>query len=214
MKNITQIPVWDIAVRLFHWSLVALFIVGYITGEVETALHSNLGYAILALISFRVIWGFIGTPYARFSQFIYSPTTTIAYLRSLMQSKPKHYTGHNPAGGWMVLMLLFMLFTISFTGIKLQQIEDQEHANKTVNSAFFIQSAVADDDEHDEHDEYKEHHGYENPDEEFWEEIHESAVNLMRLFILLHIIGVVVSGRLHGENLVKAMITGKKDNIE
>lgn len=211
MQNPAQIPVWDIGVRLFHWSLVGCFIAAYITGEVETPWHEILGYVILGLISFRLLWGFIGTPYARFRQFIYTPKTVWAYLQSL-RTRPQHYLGHNPASGWMVLLLLTLLFVISFTGIQLEAVEKHDHQAQI----YLISIAYADDDRNEyearEKGEYSEQHqGGDEAAEEFWEELHEAAVNLTILLIFIHILGVIVASRLHDENLVKAMITGKKE---
>lgn len=193
-----KIYVWDIAIRVFHWSLVFAFIAAYISGEIETGLHQIIGYVILGLISFRLLWGFIGSRYARFSQFVYPLQTVITYLRCLF-NKPKHYTGHNPAGGWMVILLLLMLFMISMTGLKLQAIEDREHNQPSDKLVLIVDDLLG--------GEIAEH---EEETEEFWEDWHEMAVNLTILLIFIHILGVIVASRLHGENLVKAMLSGYK----
>ena len=94
-----NIRVWDPLVRIFHWSLVLAFTVAYVTGDDENSVHVYAGYAVLGLISFRVFWGLVGSKYALFSDFIYSPTTVFRYLKGLFSCNPKHYIGHNPAGG-------------------------------------------------------------------------------------------------------------------
>ncbi len=198
------IRVWDPMVRLFHWSLVIAFILCYISGEEESALHLYSGYAILGLISFRVIWGLIGTKYARFNNFIYRKEAVIAYFKSLVSRKPKHYTGHNPAGGWMVIALILSLFITTLSGLKLYAVEEGlgPFANN-LPQVQLISSAYADSDEHN-------NEGEDDFWEEFWEEIHEFFANFSVFLIFLHVSGVFVSSLLHKENLVKAMITGKK----
>ena len=197
-----EIRVWDPLVRLFHWSLVLAFTIAYLSGDEENSLHIYSGYAVLGLISFRVLWGLIGTRYARFSNFVSSPGTVIQYLKDLLARKPKHYTGHNPAGGWMILALLVTLIVVTVSGLKVYAIEEGLGPLAAEAPALtLISSAYADDD--DEHDK-------DEAAEEFWEEIHEASSNFMLLLIFLHVAGVIVSSRLHDEQLVKAMFTGKK----
>jgi len=199
------VKVWDPLVRVFHWSLVVFFVIAYFTGEEENDLHIYSGYAVLGLVLFRVIWGLVGSRHARFSDFVYSPASVIAYLKSLLSKNPKHFLGHNPAGGYMVILLLVMLLITSLTGLKVYGLEGHGPLAGSADIVL-ISAAVADDDEDDSggHEE-----GSEDA-EEWWEKIHEVASNLTVLLILLHVVGVIVSGKLHKENLVKAMITGKK----
>lgn len=105
-----RILVWDLPTRLFHWLLAASFTGAFLTAESERwrDLHVALGYTMIGLIAFRVIWGFIGTRHARFSGFAFSPSKTFAYLRSLLTGKPQHYVGHNPAGSWVIYALLVL----------------------------------------------------------------------------------------------------------
>lgn len=205
MNNENTVQVWDILVRVFHWSLVGSFLIAYVTSEDENVAHIYAGYAVLGLIVFRVIWGLIGSRYARFSDFVYSPATVIGYIKSLREGHPKRYLGHNPAGGWMIIALLVGLFAISITGLKLDAIKDAKGPLASVNvDLSIVKAARAEDDDEDERK------GPRSQDEEFWEELHETATNLTLLLVFFHIAGVAVSGRLHKENLVKAMITGKK----
>ncbi len=203
-----EIRVWDPLVRIFHWSLVLAFSVAYLSGEEESNVHIYAGYIVLGLISFRLIWGFVGGHYARFQNFIYSPKTVIQYLKSLVAKKPEHYLGHNPAGGYMIVAMLICLVIVSVSGLKVLAIEEGEGPfAANTPSLTIINSSYADSDEIYENEE----HESDEDSEEFWEEIHEISANLMLLLIFLHVAGVIVSGRLHGENLVKAMFTGKKD---
>lgn len=103
-----RILVWDLPTRLFHWLLAASFTGAFLTAESERwrDVHVVLGYTMIGLIAFRVIWGFIGTRYARFTSFAFSPSKTFAYVRSLFSGQPQHYVGHNPAGSWVIYALL------------------------------------------------------------------------------------------------------------
>jgi len=110
------IRVWDPLVRLFHWSLLAAFVAAYATSGDWEKLHIKLGYAVAALIAFRLVWGVIGSPHARFVDFIYPPKTVVGFLRDSLRFRAKRYLGHNPAGGAMVIALLATLAGISTTG--------------------------------------------------------------------------------------------------
>ena len=200
--------VWDPLVRIFHWGLVLAFAVAYLSGDEESSLHIYSGYVVLGLITFRVLWGLIGTRYARFSNFVYSPKTVIQYLKGLLAKKPKRYMGHNPAGGWMVLAMLLCLAIVSVSGLKVYAIEEGLGPLAGEAPALTVISAAYADDDDDDHRKNEDGHG--EDEEEFWEEIHEVSSNFMLLLIFLHIAGVIVSSRLHDENLVKAMLTGKK----
>lgn len=115
--GLATIKVWDIAIRLFHWSLVASFVIAWITADEWDRLHEIFGYAIGILLAFRLIWGFIGSRHARFGDFVYGPMHVLRYLRDSVYGEAKRYIGHNPAGGTMVIVLLFSLMTITITGI-------------------------------------------------------------------------------------------------
>lgn len=114
-----RILVWDFPTRIFHWSLALSFIGAYLTAESERwmPIHLTLGYLMAGLIVFRVLWGVMGTAYARFSHFTYRPARVLSYLKSLFSSQPQHYVGHNPAGGVAILLLLGLGALICATGI-------------------------------------------------------------------------------------------------
>ena len=199
------IRVWDPLVRLFHWSLVVAFIVAWLTGEEESLVHVYAGYAILGLVGFRIVWGLVGPRYARFSNFLYSPGRTTRYMRSLLSRNPEHYTGHNPAGGWMIMLLLGSLLIAVYTGLEVYGAEGQGPLAGGSPGVELIATARADNDSDDEYD-----GGVENEAEEFWEELHELSANLTLLLVFVHIAGVVVASDVHRENLVRAMVTGRK----
>lgn len=204
MSNSTR-PVWDIAVRVFHWSLVIFFTTAYLTGEEESLIHIYSGYAVGGLLIFRVIWGFIGSRHARFRDFIYSPKQVRAYARGLFKGKPEHVEGHNPLGGLMVIALLVSLTLTTVSGLKVYGLEGYGPLAQT-EASWMISSAYASNpgERHDSS-------GEENESaEDFWEEIHEFFANFTVFLIVLHITGVILSSRLEKQNLVRAMITGRK----
>lgn len=193
-----QILVWDPLVRIFHWTLVAAFSIAYVTEDDVMWLHEAAGYTVLGLVAFRVIWGVVGTRYARFSDFVRGPAAVKQYLTTFFKPDCPRYMGHNPAGGWMVIILLVMLALTSWSGIEALEVEEGGQAS---NSVEIITSAHADDDDEDRDGEGN----------EFWEEIHEAAANITLLLVFVHIGGVLFNSLIHGENLVRAMWTGKKD---
>lgn len=106
----TRILVWDVPTRVFHWLLAGSFVGAFLTAESEWLrdTHVILGYTVLGLIGFRLVWGIVGTRYARFSSFAFGPGRVAAYLRSLFTRSPEHYVGHNPAGSWAIYALLLL----------------------------------------------------------------------------------------------------------
>lgn len=116
-----RILVWDIPTRVFHWALALSFAGAFLTAETERYrdLHVALGYLMLGLIAFRLIWGFIGSRYARFSSFMFRPSEIVAYVKSLLQRKPNHYLGHNPAGAVAIFLLLGLGLLSCISGVLL-----------------------------------------------------------------------------------------------
>jgi cytochrome b len=166
------VKVWDAGVRLFHWSLVAAMAYEFLF-RAGTAAHNALGYFILGLVAFRVVWGFIGTRHARFADFVRSPRHTLSYLLSVARGHPARYIGHNPAGAAMVLALLAMIALTAASGWAM-----------TTDALW---------------------------GEEWIEELHEVAANATLLLIAAHVLGVVLASWQHRENLVRAMVTGRKN---
>lgn len=189
-----DIKVWDPFVRVFHWTVVACFFIAYITEDEVMWLHELAGYTILVFVIARVVWGVIGTRYARFTNFIYKPETVKRYFYDSIRFKSKRYIGHNPLAGVMVILLLVMLALTSWSGI---QAEDVSDSGAEAFIIEFVKSAFADDDD-------------KNGGNEVWEEIHEFLANTTLLLILLHVAGVIFSSIVHAENLVRSMITGRK----
>jgi len=112
-----RVLVWDPFVRMFHWSLVLAYLLVWLSAEEWEWLHEQTGYFILVLIGMRVLWGLLGPRHARFSDFLHSSRQTLDYLNDLRSGSPQHYLGHNPAGGWMVIMLLSSLLATAASGM-------------------------------------------------------------------------------------------------
>ena len=112
--------VWDLPLRIVHWAMVALLIVLVATAKLGGGAmdwHVRSGEAMLTLVLFRILWGFAGSHHARFSTFVRGPGAVIAYARSLLRPRHARFAGHNPLGGWMVVLLLVALFVQASAGL-------------------------------------------------------------------------------------------------
>lgn len=110
------VRVWDPAVRVFHWSLAGVFFAAYLLGDDGGAWHQAFGYAALGLVAFRVVWGFTGSQYARFANFVPSPSRFLGYARAMLARREPRHLGHNPAGAVMIIALLSGIAVTSITG--------------------------------------------------------------------------------------------------
>ena len=182
----TRVRVWDAFVRLFHWSLVAAVLTAYFTEDDFLGLHTWAGYTVLGLIGARLLWGLVGSPHARWSDFVRGPCATWAYLSDTLRGRAARYLGHNPAGGAMVVALLLGLTATALTGVA--ALGAGEAAGPLAPYLQGLSPEVAHD----------------------LEELHEWIANLTMLLIPVHLIGVAFASRQHGENLVRAMIDGYK----
>ncbi|GAB4348263.1 MAG: cytochrome b/b6 domain-containing protein [Gammaproteobacteria bacterium] len=181
-----EIKVWDPLVRIFHWSLAITFFVCFVTEDEWLRLHVVSGYLIGALVAFRLLWGVIGTKHARFTDFVKSPAEVRRYLGDILRFRPRRYIGHNPAGGAMVIALLASLSVVVLTGLVVYGVE--EGAGPLASWASALSHGAG----------------------EFLEEIHEFFANLSLFLVMLHLGGVLLASLQHGENLVAAMVTGRK----
>lgn len=113
-----RVLVWDVPTRVFHWLLACSFAGAFLTAESERYrdLHVMLGYTVLGLVAFRLLWGLIGTRYARFWSFAYGPRSVLTYVKSLFTRSPQHHLGHNPAGSWAIYALLALSMLAGATG--------------------------------------------------------------------------------------------------
>lgn len=167
-----SILVWDAPVRVFHWLMVLAFAGAYLTSEMDDwrLVHITLGYTMAGLVAFRLVWGLVGTRYARFANFVRGAGGIIRYLRRLFQGRPEHYVGHNPAGAVTIIALLLLTVAVAGSGW----------------ATYYELGGDA------------------------LEEVHEVLANLMLALVGVHVAGVIVSSRMHRENLIKAMISGRK----
>ena len=197
-----EVKVWDLFIRIFHWTVAAGFFLAYLTEDLLT-LHVWSGYVIGGLLVLRVFWGIIGPRHARFTDFVYRPATVAAYLRDLIGFRAKRYIGHSPAGGAMVLALMIALAVTVWTGLELYAVE--EKAGPLAAISFREEArprailARSDDNEEKNDD-----------GEGFWEELHEVLANLTMVLVIAHIAGVGLASVVHRENLARAMVTGFK----
>lgn len=130
----SRVRVWDVAVRLFHWSLVASVASAYFLAE-QRPLHRKLGYVVIGLIAFRLIWGVIGGKHARFTDFVPGPRAFFGYVFDIIKRREARFLGHNPAGGAMTVALLVTLSAVGGTGYMMGTsayfgVEWVEHAHK------------------------------------------------------------------------------------
>ena len=214
-QETTFVRIWDPFVRVAHWTIVIAFAIAYITEDDLLSLHVWAGYVIGLVVLMRLIWGFIGPKHARFTDFLYRPSEVWAYVRGLTSGQAQRFLGHSPAGGAMVVMLLLGLLSTVGSGLWLYAIEENAGplAGWAVSQSEYgttIGHERSDDD--DDEDDRENHNDADDTkdDDEFWEEAHELLANLTLFLVILHVAGVLLAGYVHRENLVKAMITGRK----
>lgn len=183
--------VWDVPTRAFHWSLVTLVLIAWATAEGESdflfQIHLIAGNLVLGLLLFRLIWGFVGTRYARFHDFVRPSHIVRDYTKRLMALRPPHSIGHNPLGGWMVILLLMVLAAIVATGLfgAKSRPGEIEYAGPLAHyvSAAFASELI---------------------------DLHEGLFNVLLVLVGIHIAGVITAMVLTRDNLIHAMISGYK----
>jgi len=182
-----KILVWDLPLRLFHWLLLLLVVTSFVSAKIggnAMQIHMLSGYAILALLLFRILWGFLGGTHARFASFVRSPQAVIAYLLALKRNKAEQHLGHNPAGAWSVIFMLVALLAQAATGL---------FANDDISTegplAKLVSKALSDR----------------------ITGVHHLNVKILLALIGLHLSAVAFYFFHKRENLVKPMFTGFKD---
>jgi len=183
-KRETKVRVWDIPVRLFHWALASCFVTAWLTlDNCYLDIHVFAGYLMGGLILFRLLWGFIGGPYARFHAFAFGWPEVWEYLNRVMNRRPPHFLGHNPAGSWAIYLLLALGLLITVTG--LLGFGGEERQGPLAELLNYSQGHFALD-------------------------LHTWLSWLMLGMVIIHLMGVLVESLLHRKNLVAAMLTGFK----
>ncbi len=181
------VKVWDLPIRVFHWVLVAGFAAAYFTAKYRHGdLHALIGYALTILLAARLVWGFFGSRYSRFNSFIFSISETLGYVRSMRNHQARHYLGHNPAGALMVFALLALLALIFSTGLMTLAVIDFEGPLLAFLRHVGDEASYA------------------------IRYLHALLTNIALALVGLHVLGVVAGSIQHGENLVRAMVTGRK----
>lgn len=200
-----SVKVWDPFVRIFHWSVVLAFAIAYVTGDELLAVHVWTGYLVAGLVVLRIIWGFVGPRHARFSDFVVGPSATLDYLRGMLRFTSKRYLGHSPAGGTMVIALLLGLSILVGTGMITHAVRNHAGPLAGFIAASSTTNATTVSAETRRFD------GTRAPKTgALWKNIHEMIANLVLVLAGLHIVGVLFASFSHRENLIRAMITGRK----
>jgi cytochrome b len=180
-----KLSVWDVPTRIFHWSLVTAFVALLVASRTESNLetHVTTGYTALALVLFRILWGFSGNKFARFSDFLKGYTETKLYFKQLIARKPPDQAGHNPLVGWLVIFMIGMIITIALTGMVVYSGEE----NKGIFAGFFSFTTA----------QYAHH-------------IHVFMANIFICIIVIHLIAALIHEFYFKEKIITSMLTGKK----
>lgn len=183
-----EVRAWDLPTRLFHWSLVALIVMAYVSrhwGDANFVWHTWNGYAVLVLIVWRLLWGMVGSSTSRFAAFIYNPLSSLRYAFDFLLRKPRHFLGHNPLGGAMVLVLLGLVGLMAVLGLFAYDDHDAFVGGPLSGRVSDATWSAATS----------------------W---HITLFDVLLYVIGLHILANVAYLVWRRENLVRAMITGKK----
>lgn len=180
-----RLLIWDLPTRLFHWTLALSFAGAWLTSDADPwlAVHVFLGELMLGLVGFRLLWGVVGSPFARFRSFWFGPRAALDYLRQLRRGQAVRHIGHNPAGSLAIYLLLLFTLVIGATGLLTLGGEERHGL-----AAGWLSQAQG----------------------QHMKAWHEAAAIGMLLLVLGHIAGVLVESYLHHENLARAMLTGHK----
>lgn len=182
--SMRKVLVWDAPLRLFHWLAVSLVAAAYVTVRLKWIdWHERIGYALLALVFFRLLWGILGSETARFADFVAAPRRAVQHMLHLFRREPDRQVGHNPAGGWMVLLLLALLLGECLTGIYLNNdIADEGPLTELVPAR--IANLI--------------------------DALHTIFWQALLVAVALHLLAILVYAAAKRQNLVLPMLTGRK----
>ena len=176
--------VWDLPLRIFHWALVLLFAVAYFSGVQPGyyAVHKGAGFAILGLLVFRLIWGFIGPGPARFASFIKGPAAAFGHLKELLHRQHRPLPGHNPLGGWAVVAILVLMAVQIISGLFMANFDYEGPLARLLSDGG----------------------------QDLMAGLHAFTSNLLLAVLAVHLFGIAVTSFLGRENLIASMIHGRK----
>lgn len=184
------IRIWDLPTRLFHWSLVLLVGISWATAEIggnAMQYHMWSGYAVLTLVLFRLLWGIAGSETARFTRFLRGPSVVQAYARKLFTREASHAIGHNPLGGWMVVIMLLALLAQAGTGLfSNDDIVTEGPLYKLISKAL----------------------------SDLLTDVHEGSFNVLMTLVTLHVAAIVFYRLYKRDDLVRPMLSGKKAVVD
>lgn len=185
-RAVRRLRVWDLPLRLFHWSLVGLLATSWISAELggnAMQVHQWSGMSVLALLLFRLAWGVVGGTHARFVSFVRSPAAALRYARGLLRGDAPHYLGHNPLGAWMVLALLASLALQAGTGL---------FANDDIMIEGPLAARVS------------------KEISDLLTQVHEINFNVLLGLVGVHVLAALYYLLVKRDNLIAAMVTGNK----
>ncbi len=177
--------------------------VAYFTEDDVLSVHVWAGYVVGGFVFLRVLWGFVGPRHARFTNFIYGPRSVLGYGLDLLRGRSKRYVGHSPAGGAMVVALMFFLAATVSTGLLVYA--EEEGAGPLV--PFFTEGARDGDGDDSGGSGKSRRRGRGGSD---FDDVHEVLANITLALVFFHVLGVTAASFAHRENLVRSMITGRK----
>ena len=181
-----KVVIWDLPTRVFHWLLLTSYLLAWLTYDDNRFLYFHVfaGYVFLSLLAFRLIWGFIGTHYARFHSFAHDWSSVTEYLKGLMNGQAMRYLGHNPVGGYAIFAMLIFGFIVSVTGL-LTLAGEEGHG--PLQGLVDYKVGIAS------------------------HSLHETLAWIMLLLTIVHVLGVIIESIWHRENIVWAMLSGQKE---
>lgn len=182
----STIRLWDLPIRLVHWSFVVLLAALWWSAEVahDNDLHKKFGYVMLALLVFRLLWGLVGSSTARFRQFVRGPRAVAGYLRNLRSADAQPIVGHNPLGGWSVMALLLLLILQVVVGLFAQDVDGIESGPLSYLVSYETADAAR--------------------------AVHQQIFNILLALVALHLAAVLFYRFVHRHDLVGPMVTGRK----